>query len=59
MDSWVLAMSVERFLFDVQPREPWLYVAVLGVLVVTALVAAFVPARRAADVDPMIALRVE
>ena len=52
-------MSVERFLFDVQPREPWLYVAVLGVLVVTALVAAFVPARRAADVDPMIALRVE
>jgi len=47
------------FLFGVTPLDPWTYVAVSGVLIAIALLASFLPARRAVRLDPVIALRSE
>ncbi|HEY7501553.1 MAG TPA: ABC transporter permease [Vicinamibacterales bacterium] len=46
-------------LFGVQPADPVAYTVVVIVLALVTLAACYVPARRAADVDPMIALRQE
>jgi putative ABC transport system permease protein len=51
--------TVATFLFRVSPHDPLTFVAAAGMLLVVALVAAFIPARRAARVDPMVALRCE
>jgi ABC-type antimicrobial peptide transport system permease subunit len=47
------------FLRGVSPRDPLTYLAVVGVLGGIALLAAWIPARRAARVDPVRALRTE
>jgi predicted permease len=44
-------------LFEVSPQEPITLAAGAAVLVAVALVASYIPARRAARVDPMVALR--
>jgi putative ABC transport system permease protein len=49
--------SIRTFLFVVSPQDAATFVVVPCVLVVVALVACYVPARRATRVDPMIALR--
>jgi ABC-type lipoprotein release transport system permease subunit len=46
-------------LFGLTARDPWSYTAALGIVLVLAMVASLVPARRAVAVDPMIALRTE
>jgi ABC-type antimicrobial peptide transport system permease subunit len=48
-----------RFLFETSPVDPVTYALVPTLFCVLALAAAYVPARRAAGVDPMIALRSE
>ncbi|HVS12997.1 MAG TPA: ABC transporter permease [Thermoanaerobaculia bacterium] len=53
------ASSIEGFLFAVGPRDARVYLAVSLMLLPCGLVAALVPALRAARVDPLIALRSE
>ena len=50
---------VSELLFNVSPRDPLVYAAVGGVLLLVAIVASALPALRAARVDPIIALRFE
>jgi putative ABC transport system permease protein len=57
--AWGLSELVRGFLFEVQPQDPRVYAGAMLVLATTGLAAAFGPARRAASVDPLIALRME
>jgi|HubBroStandDraft_1064217.scaffolds.fasta_scaffold08878_2 predicted permease len=50
---------VASMLYDVKPDDPLTFVGAAGLLVIIALAAALTPARRAAGVDPMQALRHE
>jgi putative ABC transport system permease protein len=54
-----LTRLLTRFLFDVQPTDPATFFAAAIVLMCSALLASYVPARRAATVDPLTALRTE
>ena len=57
--AWSLAGLVEGFLFEIQPHDPAVYMGVFILLALTGLAAAFLPAQRAARVDPLVALRVD
>ena len=57
--SWVAARWLEAMLFHVSARDPWILAAAVAALWATAMLAAWVPSRRAARVDPMQALRQE
>jgi ABC-type lipoprotein release transport system permease subunit len=46
-------------LFEISPRDPLTFVVVPAILAVVALIAAYLPARRAARLDPMAALRTD
>ena len=55
----LLARAMQIMFFQVSPYDPRVFAAVAALLFVTGLAAAFVPARRAARVDPMAALRAQ
>jgi putative ABC transport system permease protein len=57
--AWILRRSVESMLFGVAPDDPVTFGAVALLLVAVSLLAAYLPARSAARVDPATALRAE
>jgi putative ABC transport system permease protein len=54
-----LAGVIRGMLYEVAPSDPWTFAAVCGILAAAVAVACWLPARRAAAVDPMVALRYE
>jgi putative ABC transport system permease protein len=57
--AFALTRWMEDLLFDVSPADSWTYGVVAALLLLVAFFACWVPARRAANVDPMVALRQE
>jgi len=55
--AWILRRSVASLLFGVSPEDASTYGGVTALLVVVSLLAAYLPARRAARIDPAAALR--
>jgi predicted permease len=54
-----LSRAIESLLFGVSALDPGIYALAALVLVATAMVAAYLPTRRVAQVEPMVALRAE
>jgi putative ABC transport system permease protein len=54
-----LSQTMTKMLFSVKPTDPVTFVGVAFVLTAVALVASYMPARRATRVDPIVALRAE
>jgi ABC-type lipoprotein release transport system permease subunit len=50
---------LRTFLFDLTSSDPLTYVAIVVVLGGAAILASWIPARRASRVDPVVALRAE
>jgi ABC-type antimicrobial peptide transport system permease subunit len=57
--SFGLTRFLANQIWGVSPTDPWTFGAVAALMVVTGLAACWLPARRAASVDPLVALRYE
>jgi predicted permease len=57
--AWAASRWIETLLFNLSPRDPAAVAGAVTALAGTALLAAYLPARRAARVDPLQALREE
>jgi ABC-type lipoprotein release transport system permease subunit len=58
--AWIALVGarwVSGLIFDMSPRDPWAFAAAIVVLPATALLAIWIPARRATLIDPTVALR--
>jgi putative ABC transport system permease protein len=59
LGTWLGTRLLESLLFDVRPHDPVLLGLALLVLLAVVILAAWIPARRAMRIDPMVALRYE
>ncbi len=57
--AWMLSRLASTFLYGIQPHDVFTFAVVPPFLIAIALVACWIPARRAASIDPMKALRTE
>ena len=57
--AWLLARSIQSFLFEVQPRDPAVFASVAVLLATVGLMASWLPGRRAVRIDPVDSLRSE
>jgi ABC-type antimicrobial peptide transport system permease subunit len=57
--SVLLSRFLSGLLFEIEPTDPFTFVGVGTVLAAVAMLAAFIPVRRATRVDPLDALRSE
>jgi putative ABC transport system permease protein len=55
--AWIVAHLMAGLLYGVSPGDPLTFVSLTAVLVIVALAACYIPARRAMRVDPIVALR--
>ena len=59
LGSWLAARLLESLLFSVRARDPLFPISAAAILLGVAFLSAWIPARRAARVDPLVALRYE
>ena len=57
--AFMLTRLMRSLLFGVQSTDPFTFVAIAALLTLVALLASYIPARRAARIDPMVSLRCE
>jgi putative ABC transport system permease protein len=57
--SFALTRFLATQIWGVSATDPWTFGAVVGLVVMSGLAACLLPARRAASVDPLVALRYE
>jgi putative ABC transport system permease protein len=55
----LLVRSIAKLLFQTPPLDGWTFAVIPVMLALVALLASYLPARRATRVDPMVALRYE
>jgi ABC-type lipoprotein release transport system permease subunit len=55
----MLAKMASSFLYGIQPHDALTFAIIPPFLAIIALIACYIPARRAASIDPMRALRSE
>lgn len=59
LGSFLLTRSMRSLLFEVGPNDPATFIGVASLILLTTVLASYIPARRAAKVDPVVALRYE
>ena len=57
--AFALAHGVANLLYEVSPNDPVIFSSITAAIIATALLASWLPARRAARIDPIVALRDE
>jgi ABC-type antimicrobial peptide transport system permease subunit len=57
--AWMSARFLRTYLYGVSAHDGWTMAAAAALLCACGLLAAYIPARRAAGVDPIVALRAE
>jgi predicted permease len=57
--SWLVARGAGGLLFGITERDPGTFAGMVVILTLVAVIAGYLPARRASRIDPMVALRTE